>query len=106
MERKFAMTENISPVHPGIILLEDYIKPKGITMSKLALSMRVPANRIVDICNGKRSITADTAIRLGIALGTSAEVWLGLQMDYDLDVANDKLKDILEKVVIPLTNPD
>jgi addiction module HigA family antidote len=68
--------------------------------------MRVPTNRIVDICNGKRSITADTALRLGLALGTSPEVWLGLQMDYDLDIAQDKLMITIAREVIPLDNPD
>jgi antitoxin HigA-1 len=104
-QKVMIMDEKIPPVHPGAILLEDYLKPKGISMSRLALTMRVPANRIVDICNGKRSITADTALRLGAALGTSAEVWLGLQMDYDLDVASDKLRETIEKEVIPLVEP-
>lgn len=99
------MEDKISPVHPGTILFEDYIKPKGISMTRLALAMRVPANRIIEICNGKRSITADTALRLGVALGTSPDVWLGLQMDYDLDVASDKLKDTIAKEVIPLVDP-
>jgi addiction module HigA family antidote len=104
-QKVIAMEDKISPVHPGTILIEDYLKPKGISMTRLALTMRVPPNRIADICNGKRSITADTALRLGFALGTSAEVWLGLQMDYDLDVASDKLKDSIEKEVIPLVAP-
>jgi antitoxin HigA-1 len=71
-------------------------------MSKLATTMRVPTNRIVDICHGKRSITADTALRLSIALETSPEVWLGLQMDYDLATASDKLMATNEKKIIPL----
>jgi antitoxin HigA-1 len=96
------MADLISPVHPGTILLEDYIKPKGITMSKLAMTMRVPTNRIVGICHGKRSITADTALRLSIALGTSPEIWLRLQMDHDLAMASDKLMATIEKEVIPL----
>lgn len=71
-------------------------------MNHLARSMRVPVNRITDICSGKRAITADTAMRLGIALGTSASVWLGLQMDYDLDVAEDLYLDEIKGVVEPL----
>ena len=71
------MTGKNSPVHPGMILLEDYLKPLGISINHLARSLRVPVNRITDICNGKRAITADTAMRLGDALGISAEVWMG-----------------------------
>ena len=96
------MADKISPVHPGTILLEDYLKPLGISMNHLARSMRVPVNRITDICNGKRSITADTAMRLGVALGTSAEVWMGLQMDYDLDSAQDRFIEMIMEEVIPL----
>ena len=96
------MSGKISPVHPGMILLEDYLKPMGISMNHLARSMRVPVNRITDICNGKRAITADTAMRLGVALGTSAEVWMGLQMDFDLDVAQDQFIENIKKDVIPL----
>jgi addiction module HigA family antidote len=72
--------------------------------NQLARSMRVPVNRITEICHAKRAITADTAMRLGIALGTSAEVWLGLQMDYDLEVAQDQFAETLKKDVIPLVN--
>ena len=96
------MNDKISPVHPGTILLEDFLKPLGISMNHLARSMRVPVNRITDICHGKRSITADTAMRLGVALGTSAEVWMGLQMDYDLDTAQDQFIEIIKKDVSPL----
>ena len=96
------MADKISPVHPGTILLEDYLKPLGISMNHLARSMRVPVNRITDICNCKRSITADTAMRLGVALGTSAEVWMGLQMDYDLDSAQDRFIEMIMEEVIPL----
>ena len=77
--------------HPGIILLEDYLKPKGISQSKFAQLINVSPNKIYAICNGKRGINAEMALRLAQALGTSAEVWLGLQMDYDLDMAKDNL---------------
>jgi len=82
--------KKLAPVHPGIILLEDFMKPLGLTANALALKLHVPATRIGDIVNGRRAITPDTAARLGIFFGTSTELWLGLQQDYDLEVLEDE----------------
>ena len=76
----------LDPIHPGEILLEDFMKPLGISINQLARDLDVPPNRIGAIVNGTRSITADTALRLGTYFGVSPETWLGLQMDYDLRV--------------------
>lgn len=96
------MTEKIPPVHPGEVLLEDYLIPKGISQNQLALSMRVPSNRISEIIRGKRAITAETALRLARAIGTSPDFWMNLQMQYDLRIAEDYLADVLEKEIIPI----
>ena len=81
----------IPPVHPGEILFEEFLKPMGISQNRIALDMRVPPRRINEIVHGKRRITADTALRLGRYFGMSAQFWLGLQMDYDLDMEQDRL---------------
>lgn len=75
------------PVHPGEILLEEFLKPMGVSINALAREVAVPPNRISDIVNGKRSITADTALRLGKYFAVSPETWLNLQVDYDLRLA-------------------
>lgn len=97
-------TEKLLPVHPGEVLLEEFLKPKGISQNQLALAIRVPARRINEIVLGKRSITADTALRLGRYFQMSAKFWLGLQMDYDLDVAEDKLSGRLDREVLLATS--
>ena len=74
-------------IPPGEILYEDFMKPMGVSINALAREISVPPNRISDIVNGKRSITADTALRLGKYFGVSPELWLNLQVDYDLRVA-------------------
>ncbi len=79
-------TDLLGPLHPGEVLLEEYLKPLNISQNKLALHLRVPAQRISEIINGKRAIIADTAIRLSKVIGTTPEFWLSLQMDYDLQV--------------------
>src|SRR5450759_3980425 len=76
--------KRLNPIHPGEILLEDFMRPLGISTSKLARDLDVPPNRIGAIVNGTRSITADTALRLGTYFRVSPETWLGLQTDYDL----------------------
>ena len=81
------MSNILDPIHPGEILLEDFLKPMGISINKLAREISVPPGRISTIVNGKRSISADTALRLGIYFGVSPELWLGLQVDYDLRIA-------------------
>ncbi len=92
-------TKKISPLHPGEILFEDFLKPMGLSQNRMALDIRVPARRINEIVLGKRRITADTALRLAKYFNMSPQFWLGLQLDYDLDVAEDKLADRLEKEV-------
>jgi addiction module HigA family antidote len=89
------------PIHPGEILLEEFLKPIGLSQNRLALDIHVPARRINEIVLGKRRITADTALRLGRFFDTSPRFWLGLQIDYDLDVAEDKLQNRLDKDVHP-----
>ena len=96
------MTEKIPPVHPGEVLLEDYLKPLGISQNQLAQSMRVPPNRINEIVKGKRAVTAETALRLARAIGTSPDFWLNLQMFYDLRVAKDNFSDAVSREVIPI----
>ena len=91
----------IPPIHPGEILLEEFLKPMDLSQNRLAMDIHVPARRINEIVQGKRRITADTALRLGRFFGNSPQFWLGLQMDYDLDVAEDNLKDRLNREVHP-----
>ncbi len=97
--------EKLHPIHPGEVLLEEFLKPMSLSQNRLALDIRVPARRINEIVHGKRRITADTALRLSRYFGVSAQFWLGLQMDYDLDVAEDELADRLEKEVIVYATP-
>lgn len=85
------------PVHPGQILQREFLRPKGISQTKLALIISVPPRRINEIVHGKRRISVDTALRLGLYFGTSPHFWLSLQTDYDLDVAEDKLGDKLKR---------
>ncbi|MDR3569474.1 MAG: HigA family addiction module antitoxin [Syntrophobacteraceae bacterium] len=88
------------PVHPGKILLKDFIKPLGITQASLALFLNVPPRRINDIVLGKRRISADTALRLGRYFSTSPQFWLGLQMDYDVHMARNRLGDSLKGEIL------
>jgi len=92
-------TKKLSPVHPGEVLLEEFLKPMGLSQNRLALSVGVHSRRINEIVLGKRAITADTALRLAKYFGTSAKFWLGLQVDYDLDAAEDRLGGRLEEEV-------
>ncbi len=89
----------VASVHRGEILLEEFLKPMKLSQNRLALSIRVPARRINEIVHGKRRLTADTALRLAKFFGMSPQFWLGLQMDYDLDVAEDELAGRLETEV-------
>ena len=91
--------KKIPPIHPGEILLEEFLNPMNLSQNKIALDMRVPPRRIHEIVLGKRRITADTALRLAKYFNMSPEFWLGLQMDYDLDVEEDKLGDRLQREV-------
>ncbi|MCJ7481785.1 MAG: HigA family addiction module antitoxin [Thermodesulfovibrionales bacterium] len=91
--------KKLHPVHPGEVLLEEFLKPMGLSQNKLALNIGVPARRINEIVLEKRRITADTALRLARFFGTSSEFWTGLQSQYDLDVTADTLGERLEKEV-------
>ena len=86
------MEERLPPVHPGEVLLEDFMKPLGLTQYRLAKDLGVPALRISQIVHGKRAVTADTALRLARYFGTSANVWTRLQARYDLEVAEAVMK--------------
>ncbi len=85
-------------IHPGEVLLEEFLKPLDISQNKLARAMGVPPRRINEIVHGKRAVTADTAIRLARALGTSEQFWMGLQADYDLEEARKAAQSELKKV--------
>jgi addiction module HigA family antidote len=93
------MEKRMIPVHPGEILLEEFLKPMGLSQNFLAIKIGVPARRINEIVLGKRRITADTALRLSRFFGTTAKFWLGLQTDYDLDIAEDELSERIENEV-------
>ena len=93
------MAKKMEPVHPGEILLEEFLAPMGLSQSALARGIGVSARRINEIVHGTRRVTADTALRLGRFFGTSPEFWLGLQMDYELDTESDRLKGRLENEV-------
>ena len=95
------MAEKLKAIHPGEVLLEEFLKPMNLSQNRVALAMGVPPRRINEIVLGKRSITADTALRLGRYFGMSPQFWLGLQMDYDLDVTSDTLAQRLEREVRP-----
>lgn len=88
--------KKISPIHPGEILMEEFLKPFDISQYRLAKDINVSPRRINEIIHGKRSITADTALRLGKFFGTSAEFWFNLQSHYDLALESDKLEDKLK----------
>lgn len=81
----------LHPVHPGEVLEEEFLAPMGLSQNRLAVALGIPPRRINEIVLGKRGITADTALRLSRHFGTSPQFWLGLQMDYELDVAQEKL---------------
>jgi len=96
------MTDDmLDPVHPGEVLLEEFLKPMGLSQNRLALDIGVPARRINEIVLGKRRVTADTALRLARYFDMSPQFWLGLQMDYDLDVTADTMGSRLEREVRP-----
>ena len=93
--------ERMTLVHPGEILLEEFMKPMGISQYRLSKEMSVYPRKINEIVHGKRAITADTALRLARFFGTSAEVWMNMQAFYDLEVARDRLEGQIEREVTP-----
>ncbi|HTP64827.1 MAG TPA: HigA family addiction module antitoxin [Geobacteraceae bacterium] len=94
---------DLPPVHPGQILLEDFLKPMGITRYRLAKSIGIPHRHIDEICAGERAITADTALRLARFLCTDAHSWMNLQAEHDLGSASIMFTDIINQEVKPLT---
>ena len=95
------MSNKLSPVHPGELLLEEFIKPMALSQNRLAIDIGVDARRINEIVLGKRAITADTALRLSRFFDNSPQFWMGLQSQYDLDIAQDQLGKRLEREVRP-----
>jgi addiction module HigA family antidote len=95
------VAKKLNPVHPGEVLQHEFIEPMGLTQNRLALALHVPARRINEIVLGKRSITADTALRLSRYFNNSPQFWLGLQMDFELDLAEDKSEEKINKEIIP-----
>ncbi len=99
------MDNTLSPIHPGEILLEDFMKPLGLTQYRLAHDIGVAPIRISQIVNGQRAISVDTAMRLARYFGTSAEVWLRLQVRYDLEVAQSELSERIQREVKVFRQP-
>jgi len=99
------MEEKLPPIHPGEVLLEDFMKPLGLSQYRVAKDIGVTPIRISQIVNGKRSITVDTAMRLARYLGTSAGVWLRLQVRYDLEVAEGELSERINREVKEYEQP-
>ncbi|MGH9554624.1 MAG: HigA family addiction module antitoxin [Terriglobales bacterium] len=98
-------SRKLAPIHPGEILREDFLKPLGLSMNRLALDLRVPVTRIAEIVHERRSITPDTALRLARYFNTSARFWLNAQAMYDLEVAQDELQASIQRDVRPLAGP-
>ncbi|MCZ7578387.1 MAG: HigA family addiction module antitoxin [Dehalococcoidia bacterium] len=97
--------DRLAPVHPGEILLEEFLKPIAMSQYRLARGIGVPPRRINEIIHGKRAITPDTALRLSRFFGLSDGFWITLQARYDLDMARDRLGDRLDREVEPLRRP-
>lgn len=93
------MAKKLTPITPGDVLLEEFLKPMGITQNQLAKDINVPANRVSQIIHGKREITADTALRLGKYFGIEPEFWLNLQVRYNMKIARNKVGKKIEKEV-------
>ena len=96
--------DRLPPIHPGEVLLEEFLKPMGISQYRLAKDISVPPRRINEIVHGKRGISADTALRLARFFGTGERFWLNLQTRYDLEVEKDRLGNRLEEEVRPLAH--
>ena len=95
-------TTRLAPVTPGEILLEEFMKPTGLSANALAIRLRVPATRITAVLNGRRKITPETAMRLGVFFATRAKFWLNLQSAHDLQILDDQIGDTVERDVQPL----
>jgi addiction module HigA family antidote len=97
--KEIEMTNKLPPIHPGEILLEEFLEPMGISQYRLANDISVPPRRINEIVLGKRAITPDTALRLSLFFGLSERFWINLQTRYDIEMEKDRLEDRLEKEV-------
>jgi antitoxin HigA-1 len=98
MLKSSIITDKLEPIHPGEVLMEDFISELGITQNRVAVAIGVSPRRINEIVHGKRSVTADTALRLGKYFGTSAQLWLNLQASYDLDVEADRIQSQVDAI--------
>ncbi|MEA5510524.1 HigA family addiction module antitoxin [Crocosphaera sp. UHCC 0190] len=94
--------DKLTPIHPGEVLLEEFLKPMNLSENQIALAMKIPTSRINEIIQGKRRITADTALRLARYFNMSPQFWLGLQMDYDLDITEDEIGEQIAQEVLTL----
>jgi antitoxin HigA-1 len=94
-------TRKIAPIHPGVTLKEDFLDPLNMSMNQLAIELRVPATRVADIVKCRRSITAETALRLGRYFGTTAQFWMNLQANYEIETASDLLEEQIASQVKP-----
>jgi len=95
------MMNNMRPIHPGEIIKEEYLKPLSMSVSALAIALRVPASRINDVVRQKRGVSIDTALRLARYFNTTAQFWMNLQISYDLKIARQNMTKI-ENEIIPL----
>ena len=91
----------MAPIHPGVTLREDFLAPLGLSVHRLSMELHVPASRMNDVASGKRAITADTALRLARFFGTSAQFWMNLQANYELEVAEDAVAEEIAQRVNP-----
>jgi len=96
------MKKRLPNVHPGEVLLEEFLRPLDISQNRLARELKVPPRRVNEIVLGKRAVTPDTALRLARYFGTSERFWLGLQLDYDLEEAQRAVGDVVEREVSPI----
>ena len=96
------VTRRLEPIHPGEILEEDFMRPLALSANALAKRIDVPVTRISEMVRGRRGVTADTALRLARVFGTSPELWLGLQAEYDLRMARREVGDSVESRIVPL----
>jgi addiction module HigA family antidote len=99
------MAKKLRPVHPGEILREEFMKPLGLSMNRLALDLRVPVTRIAEIVHERRAVTIDTSLRLGRYFNTTPVFWMNLQVRYDLEVAEDELAERIARDVQPMEAP-
>jgi antitoxin HigA-1 len=102
MEAAMTVKNGMRPIHPGEILREEFMIPLGLSANALAIALRVPAPRINDIARERRTISADTALRLARYFGSSAEFWIGLQADYDMKIAQAEHGARIEQDVVPM----